>query len=76
MAGVFKYAKITHQVSGGGNSAVVNVTVLDDDRRGVTHYQVANDGTVGIQDAAVPLWERQGEWGFYLSLNSESAATT
>ena len=76
MAGVFKYAKITNQVSGGGNTVTVSILVLDDDRRDGILYQMADDGTVGDQDASVALWERHGSWGFYLQLDSEPSATT
>ena len=76
MAGVFKFAKITNQVSGGGNSVAVRITVLDDDSRGVTHYQMASDGTVGTKFAAVGLYENHGDGGFYVQLNTEPSATT
>ncbi|MYE04894.1 MAG: hypothetical protein F4Y00_07995 [Bacteroidetes bacterium SB0662_bin_6] len=76
MAGVFKFGKITHQINDQTNRPVVSVTVLDDDRRGVTHYQKANDGTVGTKFAAVSLYENHGEGGFYIHLDSEPSATT
>ena len=76
MAGVFKHAEITNQVSDGGNSVTVDILVLDDDRRGVTHYQVADDGTVGTKFAAVGVNESHGDGGFYIELNSEPTAST
>ncbi|MXZ57083.1 MAG: tandem-95 repeat protein [Rhodothermaceae bacterium] len=76
MAGIFKFAEITNQVSGGGNSVTVLITVTDDDSRGVTHYQMASDGTVGTKFAAISLYEGHGDSGFYIELNTEPTATT
>ena len=76
MAGIFKFAEITNQVSGGGNSVTVVITVTDDDSRGVTHYLVADDGTVGTEGAGISLYESHGNSGFYFKLNTEPTATT
>lgn len=85
MAGVFKFATISHQASGGGYDSVsvpeVNVRVADDDIRGVRHYNAKRDGSLGSSTGNVAFWEHQGRvlpktMRFYVSLLSQPTATT
>ena len=84
MAGVFKFARIAHQASGGGYDGVsvpeVAVSVADDDTRDVRYYNATRDGSLGTSTGNVAFWEHQGRllpgsMRFYASLNSEPTAT-
>lgn len=64
MAGVWKFARVTHQASGGGYDDVsvpdVVVRVADDDTRRVRNYTAKRGGSVGTSSANVAFWEHQG----------------
>ncbi len=85
MAGVWKYARITHQAIGGGYDGVsipeVGVSVADDDIHGVRYYNAKRDGSPGSTGGNVAFWEHQSRilpetTRFYASLYSEPTATT
>ena len=77
MAGVFKFAKVTHSVSGGNYDGIsaseVRITVTDDDVRDI-HYQIGTSGNLQTRET-LGLYE--GSTGTYwVSLRSEPTAET
>ena len=85
MAGVWKFAKIEHQASGGGYDSVsipdVSVSIADDDTRNIVWHRSTVDGSIGTTGGNAAFWEHQGlvapeSMGFFVSLQSEPTATT
>ena len=77
MAGIFKYAKIVHEASGGGYDSVsvaqVRILVLDDDRRDIVYWI----GSPGNLQARSALGTYEGSpSSYHVSLQSEPSATT
>ncbi len=77
MAGVFKYAKVIHEASGGGYDSVsvaqVRILVLDDDRRDIVYWT----GSPANLEARSSLGTYEGSpASYHVSLQSEPTATT
>ena len=77
MAGIYKYAQITHAASGGGYDSVsvraVRVSVIDNDRRGIV-YETGSPGNLRIR-ASFGTYEGSSH-SYYVSLKTEPTAAT
>ena len=77
MAGIFKFAQVTHDASGGGYDTVtvreVRVTVLDNDVRNIV-YQIGSPGNLQ-ENSAFGTYEGSTH-SYYVSLKSEPTEAT